>query len=195
MDNLGELLGGIPALLITMWIGKSLKWRELANARHPQRPSGAPRMNPRAAHYHHHGTLDDDPEDEVAAPLGETKAPTRPPLEDPGALPVEGLTVVVKKAAVIMSYPNGREGFEKDFQPLTHGSLFRLVCSSTNDAEALLFHLAGTGIIMGRDVAVADASEGPLLCCPGINFVLLNDAPSASGSHQPGTWRIYVTRS
>jgi hypothetical protein len=92
-------------------------------------------------------------------------------MKDQWALSAAFYSVIIKRAAVIRSFPGEVEAFERHYQPpQKNGALFLLPMMSLDGVEHVLGRLAEAGVIPGEDVAVADMRHGPLLVCGGIEF-------------------------
>lgn len=90
---------------------------------------------------------------------------------DSWALSGSFYSVIVKRDAVVRSYPGGTEEFERCEQPAQkNGALFLLVSMDADGIDRHLSRLWEAGIVPGEDAAVGDMRHGPLLECPGIAF-------------------------
>ncbi|MDE2563247.1 MAG: hypothetical protein KGL48_13475 [Sphingomonadales bacterium] len=94
---------------------------------------------------------------------------------DPWALPAAFFSIIVKRAAVVRSYPGGVERFERLYLPRKNGALFLVTRMSTGDVEFVLEELNEVDVVPGQDLAVADMVHGPLLQCPGLTFACEED--------------------
>lgn len=91
-------------------------------------------------------------------------------IADPWAIPAACYSIIVKRDAVIRSFPDGIEGFERAYSPAKNGALFRVVCMNFQDLDAILQELEDNGLVAGRDVAAVDMMHGPLLESEGVVF-------------------------
>jgi len=90
---------------------------------------------------------------------------------DPWAVPAHFYSIIVKRGAVVRSFPGGPEEFERLHQPSKkNGALYLLTVMSLSDAEQVLASLSDQGVLPGKDVAVVDMVQGPLLECSGLTF-------------------------
>jgi hypothetical protein len=90
---------------------------------------------------------------------------------DPWALATSFYSIIVKREAVLRSFPGGVEEFERALEPPSkNGALYLMPRLSLDDVEHALRYLNGAGLIPGQDVAVAEMGSGPLLKCPGLIF-------------------------
>lgn len=104
---------------------------------------------------------------------------------DPWALQAKFYSIIIKRQAIIRSFPGGVEEFERVHSPGKNGGLFQIACMSLQDTEYVLARLNDAGVIPGKDIGVIDMLEGPLLECPGIAFRCLGDG-------FPHAWAVNV---
>ncbi len=87
-------------------------------------------------------------------------------------LPVSFYSIVVLRQAVASRFPGGPEDFERIFEPTRQNrELALLVRMSVDDVEHTLSRLQSFNITPGTDAAVVDMERGPILDCPGIDYV------------------------
>lgn len=87
-------------------------------------------------------------------------------------LPVSFYSIVVLRQAVASRFPGGPKEFERIFHPARQNrELALLACMSVDDVEHILSRLQSFGITPGMDAAVVEMERGPILDCPGIDYV------------------------
>ena len=80
-------------------------------------------------------------------------------------------TIVVKRSAVVRSYPGGPEDFDRALEPSRRNrELFGFVRMSPADVDWTLDKLFAAGLVPGVDLAIGEMHHGPLLECPGVAF-------------------------
>jgi len=80
-------------------------------------------------------------------------------------------TIIVKRSAVVRSYPGGPEEFDRVLEPSrSNRDLFGVVRMSPTDADWTLDKLFVADLVPGVDLAVGEMHHGPLLTCPGVAF-------------------------
>ncbi|MDD3798295.1 MAG: hypothetical protein PHE36_03845 [Novosphingobium sp.] len=90
---------------------------------------------------------------------------------DPWTLHGSFYSIIVKRAAVVRSYPGGVEAFERLEEPARkNGALFLLARMEPDGVDQALERLHRAGVVPGEDVAVLELASGPLLECPGVVF-------------------------
>jgi len=94
------------------------------------------------------------------------------------ALPVSYFSIIVKREAVISRFPGGIEALGVRFGIFRQNSaLLMLVSMSGGDATRITDDLERAGLRGGKDFAVGDMFQGPLLSCPGLVFEAVGDSP------------------
>lgn len=105
-------------------------------------------------------------------------------IADPWALPADCLSVIVKREAIASRSLRGVEEFIRTQSPShQNGALFVLTRTAATDMDVVLADLARWGLQPGRDFAIADMAQGPLIECPGIVFI----SPDKSGTE---SWTV-----
>lgn len=80
-------------------------------------------------------------------------------------------TIIVKRSAVVRSYPGGPVEFDRALEPSrSNRELFGVVRMSPADVDWTLDKLFAAGLVPGVDLAVGEMHHGPLLTCPGVAF-------------------------
>lgn len=102
---------------------------------------------------------------------------------DPLPLRVRATTVIVKRSAVVRSYPGGAERFLAKYRtPYRSEELIALSCTSLGSAGQVMAGLESVGIIPGQDVALCDIHRGPVVPCDGIRL------EEAEPGEAPASW-------